>query len=117
MRPEKAWRPIVTVEIDKHNRHETVLGVDGQNPNLKQLFRMCVGLRSLNDAHIIDLAPTHSYDVQTTSMLEMKIWHRSQSKKKSKKRVLVASATHSLGDLLKKVEYESAGKAAKGAFH
>lgn len=42
MRPEKAWRPIVTVEIDKHSRHETVLGVDGQNPNLKQLFRLCV---------------------------------------------------------------------------
>ena len=42
MRPEKAWRPIVTVEIDKHNNHETVLGVDGQNPNLKQFFKMWV---------------------------------------------------------------------------
>ena len=36
MRPEKSWRPIVTVEVDKHQAHETVLGTDGQNPNLKE---------------------------------------------------------------------------------
>ena len=42
MRPEKSWRPIVTVEVDKHDLHETVLGVDGQNPNLKETFRLWV---------------------------------------------------------------------------
>lgn len=42
MRPEKSWRPIVTVEVDKHDCHETVLGVDGQNPNLKETFRLWV---------------------------------------------------------------------------
>ncbi|RXW14067.1 hypothetical protein EST38_g11787 [Candolleomyces aberdarensis] len=86
MRPEKSWRPIVTLEVDKHSRHEAVLGVDGQNPNLKQYFRF--------------------YDVKPTSTVVMQVWHRSQSKKKSKKRNLVASATHSLGDLLKQVEGE-----------
>ena len=38
MRPEKSWRPIITVEVDKHHSHETTLGVDGQNPNLKEKF-------------------------------------------------------------------------------
>ncbi|KAF6750562.1 hypothetical protein DFP72DRAFT_910541 [Ephemerocybe angulata] len=86
MRPEKSWRPIVTVEVDKQSRHETVLGVDGQNPNLKALFRF--------------------YDVKPTSTLDMKVWHRSQTKKKSKKMNLVASATHCLGDLVRKLEIE-----------
>lgn len=40
MRPEKAWRPIVTVEVDRMTAYEMVLGVDGQNPNLKQGFRL-----------------------------------------------------------------------------
>ncbi|KAJ2936213.1 hypothetical protein H1R20_g883, partial [Candolleomyces eurysporus] len=95
MRPEKSWRPIVTLEVDKHIRHEAVLGVDGQNPNLKQYFRF--------------------YDVKPTSTVEMQVWHRSQSKKKSKKRNLVASATHSLGDLLRRVEGEKGvlGKRSK----
>jgi hypothetical protein len=37
LRPEKAWRPIVTVTFD-HQHHEIVLGSDGQNPNLKRSF-------------------------------------------------------------------------------
>ncbi|EDR06386.1 uncharacterized protein LACBIDRAFT_299945 [Laccaria bicolor S238N-H82] len=86
MRPEKSWRPIVTVEVDKHDSHETVLGVDGQNPNLKETFRF------------------HQADM--SSRVDFKIWHRSQSKKKGKKRNLVASSTHSLGELLKKQETE-----------
>ena len=40
MRPEKSWRPIVTVEVDKHQAYETVLGSDGQNPNLKETFHL-----------------------------------------------------------------------------
>ncbi|KAJ7713459.1 hypothetical protein B0H14DRAFT_2644810 [Mycena olivaceomarginata] len=38
MRPEKSWRPIVTVELDKTHLHETTLGSDGQNINLKDSF-------------------------------------------------------------------------------
>ena len=38
MRPEKAWRPIVTVEVDRHHTHETTLGADGQNVNQKEVF-------------------------------------------------------------------------------
>ena len=40
MRPEKSWRPIITVEVDKHQAHETVLGTDGQNPNLKETLHL-----------------------------------------------------------------------------
>jgi hypothetical protein len=40
MRPEKVWRPIVTVEVDKHHTHETILGLDGQNINQKEVFRL-----------------------------------------------------------------------------
>ena len=42
MRPERSWRPIVTMEIDEHNTHETTLGVDGQNINQKEAFNLCV---------------------------------------------------------------------------
>jgi len=40
LRPEKAWRPIITVEVDRHHAHETVLGVDGQNVNQKESFKL-----------------------------------------------------------------------------
>lgn len=40
LRPEKAWRPIITVEVDRHHTHETVLGVDGQNVNQKESFKL-----------------------------------------------------------------------------
>jgi hypothetical protein len=40
MRPEKSWRPIVTVEVDNHHAYEIVLGADGQNPNLKDTFHL-----------------------------------------------------------------------------
>ncbi|KAF8803090.1 hypothetical protein BYT27DRAFT_7195962 [Phlegmacium glaucopus] len=85
MRPEKSWRPIVTVEIDKHNVHETILGVDGQNINQRERF---------------------SFDQATlSSVLQVNVWQRSQSKKKSKKRNLVASGCHHLGELLRKREH------------
>lgn len=42
MRPEKVWQPIVTVQVDQHHCHETKMGVDGQNPNLKQGFELYV---------------------------------------------------------------------------
>ncbi|KAH9484615.1 hypothetical protein JR316_0004097 [Psilocybe cubensis] len=85
MRPEKGWRPIVTVEIDKHDVHETTLGVDGQNVNQKDVFKF--------------------HGAGHLSKVDVNVWHRSQSKKK-KKKILVASASHSLGELLKKQELE-----------
>ncbi|KAJ7739083.1 hypothetical protein DFH07DRAFT_840687 [Mycena maculata] len=82
MRPEKSWRPIVIVELDNHPQHETVLGSDGQNINLKDSF--------------------HLPDATFTSRVEIKVFHRSQSKKKGKKRNLVGSVSCSLGDMWKK---------------
>ncbi|KAF8163851.1 hypothetical protein B0H34DRAFT_341343 [Crassisporium funariophilum] len=86
MRAEKSWRPIVTVEIDDHHTHETVLGADGQNVNQKDVFKFD--------------------EATTSSTMEIKVWHRSQSKKKGKRRNLVASASHCLGELLRKQELE-----------
>ncbi|KAF9053434.1 hypothetical protein BJ165DRAFT_1447499 [Panaeolus papilionaceus] len=85
MRPEKSWRPIVTVEVDKHHTHETVLGVDGQSINQKQFFH---------------------FHGTSGSEVEVKIWYRSQSKKK-KGKVLVASASHKLVELWKKQDHDS----------
>ncbi|KIL71154.1 hypothetical protein M378DRAFT_154629 [Amanita muscaria Koide BX008] len=87
MRPDRSWRPIITVEVDKHHAYEFSMGTDGQNPNLKDIFRF-------NDAN-------------PSSVLDIKIWHKAQTKKKSKKRRLVATATHSLGELLKRQKIES----------
>ena len=44
LRPEKKWKPIVTLDVDQLSggHRETVLGCDGQNPNLKELLRMWV---------------------------------------------------------------------------
>ncbi|PPR06114.1 hypothetical protein CVT24_004214 [Panaeolus cyanescens] len=85
MRPEKAWRPIVTLEVDKHHAHETVLGVDGQSINQKQSFH---------------------FHGSSSSNVEVKVWYRSQSKKK-KGKVLVASASHKLVELWKKQDHDS----------
>jgi hypothetical protein len=86
LRPEKSWRPIVTVEVDKHHSYEFCLGCDGQNPNHKDFFRF--------------------HDANPTSLLDVKIWHKPQTKRKTKKRHLVAVATYSLGELLKRQEVE-----------
>ena len=44
MRPERSWKPSVTVEIqvDEHHTHENILGVDGQKSNQKEVFNLCV---------------------------------------------------------------------------
>ncbi|TFK72754.1 hypothetical protein BDN72DRAFT_792046 [Pluteus cervinus] len=89
MRSDKLWRPIISVEVDKHHSHEIVLGTDGQNPNLKQVFRW----------HQVD------GDVDLNSKIDIKVFYRSPSKKKSKHR-LVACASHSIGELLKKQDTE-----------
>ncbi|KAG6886933.1 hypothetical protein C0995_003103 [Termitomyces sp. Mi166 len=86
MRPEKSWRPIITVEVDKHHCHETIMGVDGQNPNLKERFEL--------------------HELHNGSHVDIRVWHRSQTKKKAKKRILVASASHTLGELVRQQEKE-----------
>jgi hypothetical protein len=105
MRPERSWRPIVTVEIDEHNTHETTLGVDGQNVNQKEAFNLCVLI--FFHAYLSQLLSLFFSDQATlSSILQVNVWQRPQSKKKSKKRNLVASGGHCLGELLKKQEHE-----------
>jgi hypothetical protein len=112
MRLEKSWRPIVTVEIDKHNTYETTLGVDGQNINQKEAFNLCVlipfSCRLLNYFGLLFFFSFLFFSDQATlsSILQVNVWQRSQSKKKNKKRNLVASSCHCLGELLKKQEHE-----------
>ncbi|THH10528.1 hypothetical protein EW146_g8347 [Bondarzewia mesenterica] len=80
--PGKSWRPIITLEIDEHPSHEVVLGTDGQNPNLKQ--------------------PVLLDGAYHGSQLGIKVWHKSQSKSKRKRRHLVASTGMVLGEVVKK---------------
>lgn len=84
LRPEKTWRPIVTLEVDDTRRssHEVVLGTDGQNPNLKQ--------------------PMLLEEVHHGSRLEIRVWHRSQTKAKRRKAHLVGSASALLGEVVKR---------------
>ncbi|KAH9025237.1 hypothetical protein EDB85DRAFT_1893977 [Lactarius pseudohatsudake] len=83
LRPEKSWRPIITLEVDGQHKHEVMLGVDGQNPNQRDIVL-------LHHAH---------YQTQ----LKLDVWHKSQSKaKRRKRRRLVASASLTLGDAIKK---------------
>lgn len=89
LRPEKSWRPIITIQVESKGGsvdcdatpyHETTLGSDGQNPNQKEIF--------------------YIHDVSPYSKISIKVWHRSQSKKK-RKRILVANACHMLRELVK----------------
>ncbi|PSR72064.1 hypothetical protein PHLCEN_2v12045 [Hermanssonia centrifuga] len=82
IRPAKSWRPIVSVTmVDREQTlPETVLGCDGQNPNLK--------------------IPISLHDVDETTRLDIKVWHKPHSKKKSRKRHLIGSAFLSLGGAL-----------------
>ncbi|KAI0674017.1 hypothetical protein C8Q78DRAFT_666780 [Trametes maxima] len=87
VRPEKSWRPIVSLSIVDKGRdhglpHEIVLGSDGQNPNLKSVI------------------PIH--DVSPATQLVIQIYHKSQTKKKHRKRTLVGSANLSLSEFLNK---------------
>ncbi|KAH9159761.1 hypothetical protein EDB89DRAFT_2107284 [Lactarius sanguifluus] len=82
LRPEKSWRPIITLEVDGQHKHEVILGVDGQNPNQR------------------DITLLHHAHHQT--QIKLDVWHKSQSKAKSRKRRrLVASASMALGDAIK----------------
>ncbi|KAG1767438.1 hypothetical protein EDD22DRAFT_875865 [Suillus occidentalis] len=74
LRPEKSWRPTVSVVVDQHQCYEVNLGCDGQNPNLRERF----------------------YDV-----LDINVYHQASSKKKRKKRYLLAKTSLSLQALSK----------------
>ncbi|KAK7461386.1 hypothetical protein VKT23_008564 [Stygiomarasmius scandens] len=85
---DKSWRPIVCFSVDcsagSENHcptYETVLGTDGQNPNQKEAFQLTKALKP-------------------TSKLDIQLFYRSPSKKKAKKRVLVASSSCSMGELV-----------------
>lgn len=59
----------------------------------------------------LDQTPYHSnfklldsHDIRPTSVIELKVWNATQSKKKGKKRQLVASASHTLSDLLQRTK-------------
>ncbi|KAI0776335.1 hypothetical protein BD413DRAFT_265646 [Trametes elegans] len=85
MRPEKSWRPIVSITVVDRRRdhglpHEVVLGSDGQNPNLKSTILL--------------------HDVEPSTRLVIEVFHKSQTKKKHRKRTLVGSAKLSLNEVL-----------------
>ncbi|KAK0203426.1 hypothetical protein DFS33DRAFT_798925 [Desarmillaria ectypa] len=103
LRPEKSWRPIITIQVESRGGsvdcdatpcYETTLGSDGQNPNQKEVF--------------------YIHDVSLHSKISIKVWHRSQSKKK-RKRILVANACHMLRDLVK--EQNEAGQCLDVRLH
>ncbi|KAF7973565.1 hypothetical protein HWV62_14832 [Athelia sp. TMB] len=86
LRPEKGWRPIITVSFDQQH-HEIALGCDGQNPNLKR--------------------PFYLQRADPKSHVDISVWHKSQTKKKGRKRNEVASARITLGDVLKRQGQDS----------
>ena len=105
MRPERSWRPIVTFKIDQHIEHETILGVDGQNINQKEVFSLCVSI-----SYLLMLSwPTFLFfsdQATLSSVLQVNVWQCPQSKKKSRKRNPVASGSHCLEGLLKRQKHE-----------
>ncbi|KAH9914722.1 hypothetical protein B0H21DRAFT_828294 [Amylocystis lapponica] len=81
IRPEKSWRPIVSVVLtDTQQTYETILGCDGQNPNLK--------------------SPIVLRDVDRSTRLDIRVWHKSHSKKRTK-RHKIGSAYVSLDEVLR----------------
>ena len=46
LRPEKSWRPVVSVSLvdAEQTIPETALGCDGQNPNMKIPLALCVSI-------------------------------------------------------------------------
>ncbi|KAI0687977.1 hypothetical protein BC835DRAFT_1419527 [Cytidiella melzeri] len=86
VRPERSWRPIVSITVVEHDRkHETVLGCDGRNPNLK--------------------APIELREVHHASRIDIQVWHQSHTKKSKRKRYLVGSVYLTLGDIVRKQEH------------
>ena len=85
LRPEKSWRPIVSIALANTSQapYEVMLGCDGQNPNLRIPF-------ALNG-------------VDETTRLDITVYHKSH-KKSRRKRHVVGTAYVTLGELLKRQE-------------
>jgi len=99
LRPERSWRPIITLEVDGQHKHEVMLGVDGQNPNQREIMLLYVLLYGYP---IRDLT-SYSHRAHHQSQIKLDVWHKSQSKAKSRKRRhLVASTSMALGEVIKK---------------
>lgn len=70
IRPDlkKSWRPIVTLVVDSQHHHEIVLGVDGQNPNLRAPF--CLWVHAFSIPYSVfwrNLKWIHSARTQTST--------------------------------------------------
>ncbi|KAG7085548.1 hypothetical protein E1B28_003105 [Marasmius oreades] len=99
LRPERSWRPVVSITVEDKNparsrttaaqrntsEYETVLGLDGQNPNQKEVF--VIGPHASN-----------------TTKLSIQVFYNPPGKKKAKrmKRIPVACCSCSLGEVVAK---------------
>lgn len=99
LRPEKSWRPTVSVVVDQHQCYEVNLGCDGQNPNLRERFMMFVIFL------LWQFSAAQRYltrrDANGRSQVDINVYHQASSKKKRKKRYLVAKTSLSLQALSK----------------
>jgi len=101
LRPEKSWRPIVTMEVDGQHKHEIALGIDGQNPNQREIMHLCVTF--LSPMHDVGATDFRSHCAHHKTEIKLNVWHKSQSKAKSRKRRhLVAWTALPLGEVMKK---------------
>ncbi len=101
LRPEKSWRPIITMEVDGQHKHEIVLGIDGQNPNQREITHLCV--TSLSPMHDVGDTDLRSHHAHHKTEIKLNVWHKSKSKAKSRKhRRLVAWTAMPLGEVMKK---------------
>lgn len=82
MRPEKSWRPIVSIVVDQCQRYEVNLGCDGQNPNLRERFMIKQG-------------------ADGRTRVDFNVHYQASNKKKRKKQHLVAKTSLSLQALSK----------------
>jgi hypothetical protein len=99
LRPEKSWRPIISLEVDGQHKHEVMLGTDGQNPNQKEIMLLCVAFHK----HLVNGPDPYSHHAHHQTFIKLDVWHKSQSKAKSRKRRHhVASAVMPLGEVVKK---------------
>ena len=99
LRPERSWRPIITLEVDGQHKHEVMLGTDGQNPNQREIMLLCVAL----PRHLVNDPDLHSHHAHHQTCIKLDVWHKPQSKAKSRRhRRHVASAVMPLGEVVKK---------------
>lgn len=109
MRPEKSWRPIVTMEIDKHHTRETILGVDGQNINQKETFSLSVDFLSI-DVYLAELSLSF---IQRTSDVFFRAQNRSLATFTKQKKVQKEKSSSIVGIILSQGTIEKTGTRTK----